>query len=103
MGLGSLCYSADVTSFSVYVQLFLIGDTKIPLFASPAKSPIVDACSGCAGDYENPDLTAPGAERGRATDGIDIGSGRRGEGDVENFGPNQEVVEPRRGPEDIEK
>lgn len=29
------------------------------------------ACSGCSGDYENPDLTAPDA----------------GEGDVENSGP----------------
>lgn len=50
---------------------------------------ILDACSGCAGDYENPDLTAPDleAEKIESTeDGPDAGRSAGRPGDVENPG-----------------
>jgi hypothetical protein len=49
----------------------------------------LDACSGCAGDYENPDLTAPGRETedlGDAANRPETGVPEEETGDVENYG-----------------
>jgi hypothetical protein len=47
----------------------------------------VDACSGCAGDYENPDMTAPDREAKNDDDpdvGEESGGAEAFKGHVEN-------------------